>query len=274
MSVNSRQWRLVCDSAAEGRWNMAADEAILEAVGAGLVPPTLRLYAWSPACLSLGFSQKMADADLVRLTARGWQMVRRPTGGKAILHTDELTYSVALPPDHPLTVLGIVDSYREISRALMHALTLMGAAAHSERRSDTAPQRPGAVCFEVPSHYEITVEGKKLVGSAQVRRKSGLLQHGTLPLTGDLARICDALAYPDEIEREAARQTVLERAITLNDALGHPVTWDEAAEAVSEGFEAVFGIELVLSGLTEWERERADLLADEKHRSLSYLQAR
>jgi lipoate-protein ligase A len=253
---------------------MAADEAILEAVGAGDVPPTLRLYAWSPACLSLGFSQKSADADLIRIAARGWQMVRRPTGGKAILHTDELTYSVALPPDHPLTQLSIIESYREISRALIHALNILGAAAHSERRSDDAPKRPGAVCFEVPSHYEITVDSKKLIGSAQVRRKSGLLQHGTLPLTGDLACICDALTYPDEQTRDDARQTVLERALTLENALGRPVTWYETAEAVSEGFEAIFGVELVLSSLIDSERERAEQLADEKHCSPDYLQAR
>lgn len=272
--MNPRQWRLICDSAAEGRWNMAADEAILEAVGAGDSLPTLRLYAWEPACLSLGFSQKVADADLIRMAARGWQMVRRPTGGKAILHTDELTYSIALPPDHPLTTLSIVDSYREISSALMSALNLLGAAPHSERRSDDAPKRPGAVCFEVPSHYEITVDGKKLVGSAQVRRKSGLLQHGTLPLTGDLSRICDALAYPDEDSREAARQIVLDRALTLENALGRSISWDEAAEAVSEGFETIFGIELVLAGLTDSEMARAEQLADEKHRSPEYLQAR
>nr|MCU0476915.1 hypothetical protein [Anaerolineae bacterium] len=116
-----------------------------------------------------GFSQSHADADLVRLAAHGWGWVRRPTGGKAILHTDELTYSLSLPADHPLAAQSIVESYREISRALMHALTVLGAATHSERRPADSPKASGAVCFEVPSHYEITVEGRKLVGSAQVR---------------------------------------------------------------------------------------------------------
>lgn len=253
---------------------MAVDEAILEAVGMELVPPTLRLYAWQPACLSVGFSQKAADADLIRMAARGWQLVRRPTGGKAILHTDELTYSIALPTSHPLTNLSIVESYREISRALMYALNLLGADPHSERRSDEAAKRPGAVCFEVPSHYEITVEGKKLVGSAQVRRKTGLLQHGTLPLTGDLARICDALAYPDEPTRDAAREVVLNRALTLENALGRAVTWESAAEAICEGFETTFDIELVVGGLTEAEHAHAHQLSEEKHRSPDYLQAR
>lgn len=253
---------------------MAVDEAVLASVGAGDAPPTLRLYGWEPACLSLGFSQSIHDADTVRLAARGWQVVRRPTGGKAILHADELTYSVALPPDHPLTALGIVESYREISAALMHALNLLGADPHSERRAETDGKRPGAVCFEVPSHYEITVDGKKLVGSAQVRRKAGLLQHGTLPLTGDLSRICDALAYAEDSEREAARETVLSRALTLESALGRVVAWDEAAAAVRDGFAAVFGVELVPGTLTDGEWAEAESLADGKHRSPDYLQAR
>jgi lipoate-protein ligase A len=254
---------------------MAADEAILESVGAGDAPPTLRLYAWEPACLSLGFSQSHADADLVRLAAHGWGWVRRPTGGKAILHTDELTYSLSLPADHPLAAQSIVESYREISRALMHALTVLGAATHSERRPADSPKASGAVCFEVPSHYEITVEGRKLVGSAQVRRKAGLLQHGTLPLTGDLARICDALAYPDDAQREAARATVHQRALTLSEALQRVVTWDEAAQAVVGGFAQVFEVEWVsAAGLTPAEAERAQQLVDEKHRSPVYLSAR
>nr|MCU0466573.1 octanoyltransferase [Anaerolineae bacterium] len=133
---------------------------------------------------------------------------------------------------------------------------------------------PGAVCFEVPSHYEITVDNKKLVGSAQLRRKSGLLQHGTLPLTGDLTRICDSLTYTDEAAREAARETVLSRALTLESALGRVVSWDEAAAAVRDGFAAVFGVELVPGTLTDGEWAEAESLADGKHRSSDYLQAR
>src|SRR6185295_13063235 len=97
----------------------------------------------------------------------------------------------------------------------------------------------GAVCFETPSHYEITVEGRKLIGSAQVRRKDhngGVLQHGTLPLHGDIARICDGLVYPSADERESAKTQVRDRALTLEDALGFRVTWEDAAAAVVQGF--------------------------------------
>src|SRR5512142_2493749 len=87
-------WRLLITAPARGAWNMAVDEAMLEHIGRGESMPTLRLYAWEPACLSLGQAQPYADVDRIRLRQRGWDVVRRPTGGRAILHTDELTYSI------------------------------------------------------------------------------------------------------------------------------------------------------------------------------------
>src|SRR5512133_1650859 len=94
-------WRLIRTPAASGPWNMAVDEAILEFAARGEVLPTLRLYAWEPACLSLGYAQPASDVDLEALRSHGWEMVRRPTGGRAILHTDELTYSVSGPQNEP-----------------------------------------------------------------------------------------------------------------------------------------------------------------------------
>lgn len=260
-----RQWRVIYDEPMDGRQNMAVDDAILDAVSAGHVPPTLRLYAWNPACLSLGYGQKESDVDYERAALYGWDVVRRPTGGKAILHTDELTYSVTLPADHPIAAGDIVSSYRTISQALMAALESLGAAPHADRKDRTQRGAPGAVCFEVPSHYEITVDGRKLVGSAQVRRKNGVLQHGTLPLTGDITRICEVLAYPDEESRQAARIKVLERAITLEEALGQTITWTQAADAVLNGFRMVFDLEFEVGMLTAEERAQADRLSIEKY---------
>ncbi len=274
MSVNQRQWRLICDEPATGRWNMACDEAILAAIGAGDQPPTLRLYAWEPACLSLGISQSAAEADFDSMDARGWQIVRRPTGGRAILHTDELTYSLTLPPDHRLAALDIVESYRQISGALMYALERLGAQPHSERRSEPAAKRPGAVCFEVPSHYEITVDGRKLAGSAQMRKKSGMLQHGSLPLYGDVARICDTLVYESDDAREAAKTVVRERATTLADAIGRTVAWDEAAAALADGFSNVFDVELIDGKLSDAETEWATNLEREKYGAFDHIHAR
>jgi lipoate-protein ligase A len=237
-----RQWRFIYDQPAAGADNMAVDEAILEHVLNVQSPPTLRLYAWSPPCLSIGYGQKTRDADPDRIAAFGWTAVRRPTGGRAILHTDELTYSISVPEGHPLAQQDIVSSYRQISAVLVEALQTLGLTPSAER-ADQLPKNPGAVCFEIPSHYEITVGGRKLVGSAQVRRRGGLLQHGSLPLTGDLGRICDALMYPDDASREAAREQVRARAITLSEALGHEVDWATTAHVLGEAFETVFELD-------------------------------
>jgi lipoyl(octanoyl) transferase len=255
-----RQWRLLYDNPAPGVRNMAVDETILESVAAGDSLPTLRLYAWSPPCLSLGYAQRASDADLKRINTQGWDVVRRPTGGKAILHTDELTYSLSLPVDHPIAAGDIIESYRRISRALLVGLQPFGVQPQSERMGKTVNKNVGPVCFETPSHYEITVVGRKLIGSAQLRRKNGMLQHGSLPLTGDVTRICDALNYPDAGSREQARQQVRERAATLEDVIGVPVAWEEAAAALVEAFAGVFAVDFEISTLSEQEEARVEAL--------------
>lgn len=167
---------------------MARDEAILEAVARDEQPPTLRLYAWRVPTLSLGYAQPSADADLSRLRERGWGLVRRLSGGRAILHADEITYSVTLPESHPLAQGGVIESYRRLSAALIAALRLLAPAMpiEADQRHERAAA-PNAICFEVPSDYEITARGKKLIGSAQMRKYGGVLQHGALPLGGDVA---------------------------------------------------------------------------------------
>jgi lipoyl(octanoyl) transferase len=256
-----RQHRLIYDLPTEGQQNMAIDEAILSAIITGDSPPTLRLYGWEPPCLSLGYAQPWADVDIDRLAMLGWGLVRRATGGRAILHTDELTYSLALPEDHPLAEGSIVESYRRISRALLVAMERLGLHPQADRRAERNPTS-GPVCFETPSHYEITTgDQRKLVGSAQVRRKGGILQHGSLPLYGDVTRICDALVFTDDDARQAAREKVRRRAATLADALGgHVIAWEEAAQAVAAGFSEVFELELIPGQLSEAERAHADRL--------------
>src|SRR5258706_4725541 len=242
------QWRLLMTEPLDGPLNMAIDEAILREVAIAQSPPTLRFFDWTPACVSLGYAQPDTDADLARLEERGWDIVRRPTGGKAILHTDELTYSVITPQTDPRMQGGIVESYRRISLGLVHGLELMDLIARNDKvyAHDESAETPTAlttntskdnpVCFEVPSNYEITVIGKKLIGSAQARKQGVVLQHGSLPLRGDIARICDALAFPDEAARETAKERVRARAITLEGALGEVLSWERAANALKHGF--------------------------------------
>jgi lipoyl(octanoyl) transferase len=259
MTHTPDHWRLIIDPGHAGPTNMAIDEAILETVGAENSPPTLRLYSWQPACFSLGQAQSAADADLDRLRERGWDIVRRMTGGRAILHVDEMTYSVALPKTHPLMAGSIIDSYCRLSSALLTALEQLGLNAHADERYETAQKtQAGPVCFEVPSTYEITANGKKLIGSAQVRRYSGALQHGSLPLHGDISRICDALMFESEESRQQARERVSARATTLADALGTTITWEQTAAALESAFASTFGIILDQGKLTEEEEQRTE----------------
>jgi lipoate-protein ligase A len=260
-------WRLVRSTPADGATNMAVDEAILRAVVDGRVPPTLRLYAWEPPCLSLGRSQKVADVDLDAVRAAGYDLVRRPTGGKAILHVDELTYSVVVPQNDPRMGGGIVGSYRRLSAALVRGLERLGVVGLvADRRAENG-RLEGPVCFEVPSDYEITVGGRKLVGSAQMRSQAVVLQHGALPLWGDITRICSMLvARPDPAKVRARATTVEEALVDAGTARGErPVTWEQAAEALVEGFREALNLDLEPGVLTVEELGWAEELRAERY---------
>ena len=126
-------WRLLLSPFADGPANMAVDEAILQANAAGSRLPTLRFFGWTPPCLSLGYGQRAADVDLQRLAALGYDLVRRPTGGRAILHTDELTYSVIAPRDEPRVSGGVLESYQQLSAGLLAGLHHLGLGVRADR---------------------------------------------------------------------------------------------------------------------------------------------
>jgi lipoate-protein ligase A len=269
-----KPWRLLMTTAARGAWNMAVDEAILEAIGSSSSLPTLRLYAWDPSCLSLGTAQPISDVDIPRLQKYGWEMVRRPTGGRAVLHTDELTYSVIAPLDEPLVAGSVLESYSRLATVLVEALHLLHLPVEVHENTDPGQDREiprsrgkvsNPVCFEVPSAFEITVGGRKLVGSAQARRKEGVLQHGSLPLVGDLTRIIQVLTFPDDIARAKAAIQLLERATTVETALGQVVTWDDAAHAICTAFQSVFPVDLQPVELNPQEQNRIDQLVANKY---------
>lgn len=266
MHYQKTTWRVIEHPPAIGAWNMAVDEAILEAVYSGKSLSTLRLYAWAPPCLSLGYAQPHTDVDLSILSQNGWTLVRRPTGGRAILHTDELTYAVIAPETEPRVAGGIIESYLRLSQALLEALRLLSLAPQAQEKSAVNnANRSNPVCFEVPSNYEITVNSKKLIGSAQARRKDGVLQHGSLPLYGNLARIVDALKFENEAERTQAKSRLLAHATTLERELGQKVEWQQASDAVKEGFTSILNLDLQPGELTEEEKSRAQTLMQEKY---------
>ncbi len=261
-------WRLLLTPPLDGASHMAIDEAILHTLAGGEGMPTLRFYQWEPPCLSLGYNQHWQEVDEAACRRLGYTWTRRPTGGKAILHTDEATYSLIVPQDDPRIHGGIVESYRVLSFGLLRGLARLGVAAKQAEKSDLAEARNagrgGPVCFDTPSRYEITWEGKKLIGSAQLRRKQIVLQHGALPLHGDLNRILDALVFSAE-ERALQADLLPQRATTLERVLGRVLPFETVAVALAEGFAEQLNLELQSLPLTAQEQELAEKLRAEQY---------
>jgi len=244
---------------------MAVDEAIAILSARGDVPPTLRFYQWQPATVSLGRHQPFEDIDAARLQARGWGTVRRPTGGRAILHTDELTYSIAGPATDPILDAPILDVYNFISHGLLTGLRRLGVPAEKAPADKRAGPDVSAACFEVPSAYEISVGNQKLIGSAQRRAGGYVLQHGSLPLHGDVTRLVEVMAFEDESQRQAFRVHLAARATTLEAALGRKVSFWEAAAVLIDGLNSVLEVDFEEQSLTPAELDLARQIEAEKY---------
>ncbi|MCL4368048.1 MAG: lipoate--protein ligase family protein [Actinobacteria bacterium] len=257
-----RRWRLLITPPAPGAWNMAVDEAILEHHAGGVVPPTLRLYAWQPPALSLGYFQSLAEVDLEACRQAGVQVVRRPTGGRAILHDREVTYSVViseqwLPGD-------VLQTYLVLSRGLLAAVRGLGAQADLADAAPGGAGGPTAACFDTPSRYELEVEGRKLVGSAQTRREGVILQHGAIPLDLQAERLFRMLKV-SVAKRQLLAKALEARATDLNRCLGRQVAAGEVQDAVARGFGEALGLQLHLEALTDSELRRAEALVASKY---------
>jgi lipoate-protein ligase A len=206
-----------------GAENMAIDAELLDRAdrtGASF----LRLYRFDPPCLSLGRNEPAAHYDHTEIARRGLDVVRRPTGGRAVWHEHEVTYAVAAPI---ALFRGLRTAYRAIHARLAAALRSLGVdatlALHHPPPSSAVLRQP-VPCFAIPAAGEILVAGRKLVGSAQVRKRSAFLQHGSILLDGSQEIVAAVSRQPD----------VATAATTLSAELGRRVTWDEVVEAVSE----------------------------------------
>lgn len=259
------RWRLLLDGAADGATNMAVDSAILEAVSERQAPPTLRLYRWTPPCVSIGAFQAVARALAQPVGTPGRDWVRRPTGGRALLHDRELTYAVIAPADDPLVLGGVGAASQRIAEALATGLDRLGvpdlAVAPARRRP---PHPSGPACYDTASAFEITAGGRKLVGSAQLRHAGAVLQHGSLLLSFDRRALAERLAVPD---REALVATLAAEATALAELLPLPPI-EAICQAVVAGFQAAVG-PLSTGTLTTAERERLPLLVT-RYRSLAW----
>ncbi|MCX7781692.1 MAG: lipoate--protein ligase family protein [Negativicutes bacterium] len=266
------KWRLINTGLAGAATNMAIDEAILVAYSEGKVPPTLRVYGWRPAAISIGYFQRIqAEIDLAECQRRGVDVVRRLTGGRAVLHDAELTYSIVVGADDPSIPPTITASYRHFSTGLLAGLARLGIKAQLSMpraaygQIEKKRSRSSAACFDSPSHYEIVYEGRKLAGSAQVRKNGVILQHGSILLRFDAENMAALLRYPSPEMRQTMTEMLAHRVISLEQILGRPVNWRETADAISGVFGEALGVGLEAGELTAEETDAAHRLAAGKY---------
>jgi lipoate-protein ligase A len=238
---------VLIDPPAGAAWNMAVDEVLLEAAAAGAW--TLRLYAWRRPTVSLGYAQRGREAfDAGAARRLGVGVVRRPTGGRAVLHADELTYALAAPTSAGPLAAGIGASYRLISSGLQAGLESLGAAVRLERSAGAGAAARGP-CFAARARFELTFAGRKMAGSAQRRRDRALLQHGSLLLGRPDPRLWRALGGGHE---EAAAAS-----IGLVEALGCRPSPARLAACLARGIGAALGLEPRTARLSRAQRRRA-----------------
>ncbi len=266
-------WRLLHSGPNPGAYNMALDEALWQHFSENLEPghypaPILRFYGWRPAALSLGYAQRAErEVDFAACERLGIDWVRRPTGGRAILHdVGELTYSLVAAHDDLHFSGGVLESYRKISGALVAGLGQLGVAAElagkEQRGADGAVT---AACFDAPSAYEVTWQGRKLIGSAQARRRGALLQQGTILLTVEVEKLFTVLKPPPRSTQAAAIAQVAARLTSVAEARARPVTFEEAESSFSVAFADHFAVSLQESQPDEAEKQLTQRLITEKY---------
>ncbi|WP_041276605.1 lipoate--protein ligase family protein [Desulfosporosinus acidiphilus] len=248
-------WRYLPYAVASGAENMAIDEALLKTMVETPNPqPLLRFYGWNPAALSLGYAQYYErEVDERACRKEGIDIVRRPTGGRAVLHQYELTYSVISPENNPNVSGTITESYLKISKALLEGFQALGIPAEMSL-GGAAKEATSAACFDAPSWYELVVNGRKLVGSAQMRKEGMLLQHGSILLHFDADLLFRLLKFPSQEVRERLLKRFKAKACALDEVWQRPIEREELEKEICSGFRRVMGIDFLQSELTESER--------------------
>jgi lipoate-protein ligase A len=247
-------WNFLNTGRHPGAFNMEFDESLVQALADSRGISTVRVYGWQPPAISLGWNQRLDEIDTSRTRRDGIDVVRRPTGGRAILHSEELTYSVAMATP----AKNILAAYNEISQALVQGLKKFAVEVTLEKSQPHFPtlyqSTSSAACFSSSARYEIQIGGRKLVGSAQ-RRYAGrngeeiVLQHGSLLLGSDHKRLVDYLNLQNDTDRARLKAEIDAKTIDLSEALNRTVTFDECAEALKTGFEEAWGIKFNSSNL-------------------------
>ena len=236
-----QEWRLIEDGPRDGESNMAVDKAILAACEVGAVPPTLRFYSWERPTLTVGYAQDSArEIDINRCRKLGIQVVRRPTGGRALLHNHEVTYSFTAPIPHPQFPPSLLGAYKVVAGALLEGLREIGVSnavlASGRKLNKGHGSFHSPSCLSSSNHLEIEVQGAKLVGSAQRRKKKAFLQHGSILLDCDRALLNSLFKYEADDFRFRSMDILDNKVTTLSECLGKEVSREDVLRALKKGF--------------------------------------
>jgi len=256
-------WRFLDTGKNPGVYNMALDEAILEILEQGKTAPSLRLYQWSPACLSLGRNQGLKTINLGSCKKLGIDVVRRPTGGEAILHWDELTYSVIMPRENPS--LSLKELYFLINRALIEAFYSLGIKTelHCLKESLKNPN-----CFLSAGLADLCCHKKKLVGSAQLRTRGAILQHGSIIISHKPEILFSVFRFPSKKLKKEEFSTFSKKATSLSEIIGE-INLTDLKKVLLAGFQNVLNLEFFEGKLTGDEILETEKLL-EKYKKLNW----
>jgi lipoyl(octanoyl) transferase len=271
LNMEKETWRFIDTDNGSASFNMALDEALLEWHSQGKIPPVIRFYGWNPATLSIGYFQKAEkEINIEAVKEQGLGFVRRPTGGRAVLHEHELTYSVIVSEEHPKMPKTVTEAYRVISEGILKGFHNLGLDAYfsvptteEDRESLKRPQ--SAVCFDASSWYELVVEGRKVAGSAQTRQKGVILQHGSILLDLDEDKLFSLFKFPNDRVKERMRKTFNRKAVAINDISPKTVSIDQAKQAFKTGFAEGLDIHLEPYKLTEAEMNYVNQIAKDRY---------
>lgn len=256
-------------TAGTAAWNMAVDEALLTTYLQGTAPVTLRFYGWDPPALSLGYLQKpLSTARQARCRQAGVEWVRRPTGGRAVFHQHEITYALVTGEQDGFSGSVLAD-YQRIGLGLQRGFALLGLPVDMVSGLRRGKSRLSEACFAAPSWYELTYQGKKMVGSAQLRRGKALLQHGSILLTYD-PWFWQEVWGEEPRSAPAGRVALQEKVIGLEEALGARPDRLAVISALRQGLSEVLGISWEEGSLTAEEQRLAARLQREKYSNAAW----
>jgi lipoate-protein ligase A len=263
--TNKRPFRFIYTGENDSATNMAMDEAVIEGLQQGTSLPLLRIYKWNPPTITIGYFQSAKDIDFERCMNDGIGVVRRLTGGRAVLHWEELTYSILFSSED-FTPFHKKEIFTFIACCLVGSLSRLGI--HAGIAEKTRGDMRSADCFAAPAQYEVESTGQqKLIGSAQTIKDCVVLQHGSIPYTGRYTNIAKYLKRDARSGSKdtAPKSAALKSATSLSRVSGRNVSDEELLEALREGFSE--RLPLIEGSLTEVEKNRTKDLAFRKYAS-------